>query len=127
MIFLCRIDELIGEPATKNVVLAEGEDELDIVIVQTKDTRHAYINCCPHQFIPLETFPNHFLTEDKKFLVCSGHGAKFQLDTGKCVSGPCFGKGLDPLLTVEKDGALYLDETRSPGEIMRAKLLQRRW
>jgi nitrite reductase/ring-hydroxylating ferredoxin subunit len=127
VIFLCRIEELIGDPATKNVVLGQGEDELDIVIVQTNGARHAYINCCPHQFIPLETFPNHFLTEDKKFFVCSGHGARFKLDTGTCVSGPCFGKGLDPLLIAEKDGALYLAETRSPSEIMRAKLSQRRW
>jgi nitrite reductase/ring-hydroxylating ferredoxin subunit len=127
VIFLCRIEELIGDPATKNVVLGQGEDELDIVIVQTNGARHAYINCCPHQFIPLETFPNHFLTEDKKFFVCSGHGARFELDTGTCVSGPCFGKGLDPLLIAEKDGALYLAETRSPSEIMRAKLSQRRW
>jgi len=127
VILLCKLDELIGDPATKNVVLGAGEDELDIVIVQTKGARHAYINCCPHQFIPLETFPNHFLTEDKKFFVCSGHGARFELDTGTCVYGPCLGKGLDPLLTVEKDGALYLSEPRPPAEIMRAKLSQRRW
>ena len=62
-IFLCRVDEF-ADPGTRNVVLGEGEDALDIIIVQTKGTRHAYVNCCPHQFIPLETFPNHFFTED---------------------------------------------------------------
>ena len=127
MIFLCKLEELVGDPSTKNVVLGQGEDELDIVIVQTNGARHAYINCCPHQFIPLETFPNHFLTEDKKFFVCSGHGARFQLETGRCVYGPCLGKGLDPLSTMEKDGGLYLSETLSPGEIARAKLNSRRW
>lgn len=124
--FLCRIDEL-ADPGTRNVVLGEGEDELDIVIVRTKGAAFAYVNCCPHQFIPLETFPNHFLTEDKRFLVCSGHGARFQLDTGKCYSGPCLGKGLEPLAIAEKDGALYLAETLSPQEIARAQRRNRRW
>ena len=126
MIFLCRIDEL-ADPGTKNVVLGSGEDELDIVIVQSAGARRAYINCCPHEHIPLETFPNHFLTADKKYLVCSGHGARFALQTGECVSGPCLGRGLDRLKTAERDGALYLDEQQSPEEIARSKRVGRRW
>jgi naringenin degradation protein FdeD len=126
VIFLCRIDEL-ADPGTKNVVLGSGEDELDIIVVQSEGARHAYINCCPHEFIPLETFPNHFLTEDKTFLVCSGHGARFALHSGECVSGPCLGGGLDRLNTTEKEGALYLSEARAPEEIARDKRASRRW
>lgn len=126
MIFLCRIDQL-ADPGTHNVVLGEGEDELDIIIVQTKRMRRAYINCCPHQFIPLETFPNRFLTEDKKHFVCSGHGALFALSTGECVRGPCLGKFLDSLAIEEKDGGIYLAETHPPAEIARNKRLSRRW
>ena len=125
-IFLCRVDEL-ADPGTRNVVLGEGEDELDIIIVQTNGTRHAYVNCCPHQFIPLETFPNHFLTEDKKFFVCSGHGARFELATGACVSGPCLGKGLDRLHIEETDGGIYLSEDLPPADIARSKRAARRW
>src|SRR5882672_5632645 len=125
-VFLCRVDEL-ADPGTRNVVLGEGEDELDIIIVQTNGARHAYINCCPHQFIPLETFPNHFLTEDKKYFVCSGHGARFALDSGKCVSGPCLGKGLDKLAIEERDGAIHLAEPLAPSDIARNKRLTRRW
>lgn len=125
-IFLCRIDEL-ADPGTKNVVLGQGEDELDIIIVQRKGARHAYVNCCPHQFIPLETFPNHFLTEDKRYLVCSGHGARFELDTGACYSGPCLGKGLDRLAIEERDGGVYLAEALSPPEIVRDRRMKRRW
>ena len=126
MIFLCRIDEL-ADPGTRNVVLGEGGDALDIILVQTNGARYAYVNCCPHQFIPLETFPNHFLTEDKRYLVCSGHGARFELDTGACHSGPCLGRGLDRLRIVEDAGAVYLDETRPPEEIARQGHAARRW
>jgi nitrite reductase/ring-hydroxylating ferredoxin subunit len=124
--FLCAVADL-ADPGTRNVVLGEGEDELDIVIVRTKGASHAYVNSCPHQFIPLETFPNHFLTPDKRFLLCSGHGARFHLDTGACYSGPCLGRGLDPLKIVEEDGALYLDEALTPAEIARNKRARRRW
>jgi nitrite reductase/ring-hydroxylating ferredoxin subunit len=125
-VFLCRIDQL-ADPGTWNVVLEEDDEELDIILVQTNATRHAYINSCPHQFIPLETFPNHFLTEDKRFLVCSGHGARFEPATGACYSGPCLGKRLDRLKIEERDGAIYLAEPLSPGEIARNKRMSRRW
>ncbi len=126
MIFLCRIGSL-ADPGTQNVVLNEGQDELDIIIVQTNGERHAYVNCCPHQFIPLETFPNRFLTADKKYFVCSGHGARFSPSTGECVSGPCLGKGLKKLAIAEQEGEIYLAESASPAEIARAARASRRW
>jgi len=124
--FLCKIEGM-ADPGTRNVVLGEGPDELDIVIVQTGGVRHAYINSCPHEHIPLETFPNHFLTDDKKHLLCSGHGARFVPATGECVSGPCFGKSLTSLLVEERDGALYLADPRAPEDIVRAMRTTRRW
>lgn len=126
MIFLCRTEEL-QDPGTANVILGKGEDELDIVIVKTGGKPHAYINCCPHQFIPLETFPNHFLTEDRRHLVCSGHGALFELATGICSQGPCAGCALDRLSITERDGMIYLDEALLPAEIARRKRESRRW
>jgi nitrite reductase/ring-hydroxylating ferredoxin subunit len=126
MNFLCKIEGM-ADPGTRNVVLGEGPDELDIVIVQTGGVRHAYINSCPHEYIPLETFPNHFLTEDKKHLLCSGHGARFVPATGECVSGPCFGKSLTRLPVEERDGALYLADPRAPEDIVRAMRTTRRW
>jgi nitrite reductase/ring-hydroxylating ferredoxin subunit len=126
LIFLCRRADL-ADPGTANVVLGDGTDELDIIIVNSDGKAHAYINCCPHQFIPLETFPNHFLTEDKRHLVCSGHGALFELSTGFCARGPCAGQALDRLKISEKDGAVYLDEAQPPAEIARARRESRRW
>jgi nitrite reductase/ring-hydroxylating ferredoxin subunit len=124
--FLCTLEGL-ADPGTKNVVLGQAPDELDIVIVQERGVRHAYINSCPHEHIPLETFPNHFLTEDKKHLLCSGHGARFVLATGECVSGPCLGKSLTRLAIEERDGALYLADPRAPEDIARAARVTRRW
>ena len=126
MTFLCKVESL-RDPGTQNVVLGEAPDDLDIVIVQTNGVRHAYINCCPHEHIPLETFPNHFLTEDKKHLLCSGHGALFALASGECVSGPPCGKSLTRLPIEERDGAIYLADPRAPSDIARAARATRRW
>jgi hypothetical protein len=43
---------------------------------------------------PLETFPDRFLNEDGTLLVCSTHGARFRVEDGLCVTGPCAGKAL---------------------------------
>ena len=126
VILLCRAEEL-KRTGARSVVLGKGVNALDIVIVEADGARHAYINCCPHQFIPLETFPDYFFDEKRELLVCSGHGARFEPDTGRCVEGPCQGESLDRLNIVEKDGAVYLDESRAPEAIARAKRAKRNW
>ena len=126
MILLCRAEDLTPNGA-KGMVLGEGADRLDVLVVAKDGKHHAYINSCPHQFIPLEIFPDHFFSEDKKHLICSGHGALFEPDTGLCVDGPCEDEFLDRLEIVEKDGGIYLNETRAPEEIAREKRAKRNW
>jgi nitrite reductase/ring-hydroxylating ferredoxin subunit len=126
VIFLCRVEDL-ARTGAKGIVLGEGGDTLDIVVVERGDARHAYVNACPHQFIPLEIFPDYFFTEDKRHLVCSGHGALFVPETGACIEGPCEGDSLQRLNIVERDGAIYLDETDTPEEIARKRKAKRNW
>jgi nitrite reductase/ring-hydroxylating ferredoxin subunit len=126
MIFLCRVEDLAATGA-KSVVLGEGANRLDVVVIEKDGARHAYIDSCPHQFIPLEIFPDEVFTWDKKHLMCLGHGALFVPETGLCIEGPCEGESLDRLKIVEQDGAIYLDEERAPDEIARAKRSKRNW
>ena len=126
MILLCRVEDLTRTGA-KTLELGEGQDILDVLVVKTGEDICAYIDSCPHQFIPLETFPDHVFTQDRKFLICSGHGALFAPATGDCVDGPCAGEALDRLTISERDGAVYLDDDRTPAEIARAKRPKRNW
>lgn len=96
---LCRADE-IAEGCAHGVVIGEGVDRRDVILVRRHGVLRAYANSCPHQGVPLETFPDKFLTADGSQFVCSAHGARFRVDDGVCVSGPCLGKGLTPL-TIE--------------------------
>ena len=65
---------------------------------------HAYVNRCPHVGTPLDLWPNEFLSEDGRVLVCSTHGALYEPSTGYCTAGPCAGDSLAALpLTLEGD------------------------
>ena len=126
MIFLCHAQEL-QKTGARSIVLGEVPNTLDVLVIERGGVRRAYINACPHQFIPLETFPDWVFTEDREHLVCTGHGALFVPETGLCVEGPCEGDALTPLKILEKDGEIYLDEARSPAEIAGAQKAKRNW
>ncbi len=63
----------------------------------------AYVNRCAHAGTPLDTWPNEFLSEDGRHLVCSTHGAIYDPESGVCVEGPCPGARLERL-RLERDG-----------------------
>lgn len=80
---------------------------LDLIIWHQVDAIRVFKNACPHIGLPLETFPDRFLTADKKHLICSAHAATFNLD-GMCIAGPCPGKSLTEYKTMRLDGWLML-------------------
>ena len=77
---------------------------VDAFIVNVNGSYHAYVNRCPHAGTSLDLWPNEFLTDDGRYLICSTHGAIFEKHTGLCVEGPCPGARLESL-PVELDGA----------------------
>lgn len=104
---LCRVDE-IGEGQARGFVIGEGAARVDIVLVRQRSVLRAYRNACPHQGTPLETFPDRFLDQAGLF-VCSTHGARFRVDDGYCISGPCEGKSLRAAAVAVEDGAIVVD------------------
>ncbi len=52
---------------------------------------YVYRNRCPHAGTPLNWMPDRFLTSDGTEIICSTHGARFEIGTGRCTSGPCPG------------------------------------
>jgi len=79
----------------------------DGFLVKHDDAVFAYINRCPHQRRMLQWNPNVFLTKEKTHILCSVHGATFQIETGLCVGGPCVGASLEALtVKIENDVVL---------------------
>ena len=100
---LCRVGD-IGESQAQGFQVGEGAQRRDVVLVCRAGVFRAYVNSCPHQGMPLETFPDKFLSQDGSLLICSTHGARFRVEDGVCVSGPCQGKGLKTIaLVVESE------------------------
>lgn len=104
-VVLCRTDEL-GEGQARGFVVGDGARRRDLIVVRRGGVVRAYVNSCPHQGTPLETFPDKFLNEDGSLLVCSTHGARFRVEDGYCVSGPCQGKRLAPIALDIVDGLI---------------------
>jgi len=102
---LCR-DHEISEGAARGFLIGEGAEQVDVVLVRRGGVLRGYVNSCPHQAMPLETFPDKFLNGDGSLFVCSTHGARFRVEDGYCVSGPCAGKSLAAVAVDVADGVV---------------------
>ena len=67
----------------------------------------AYKNSCPHTGVNLEWLPNQFLDDTKQYFVCSTHGAMFEIENGYCITGPCQGDSLTPLVVKIEEGDIF--------------------
>ena len=67
----------------------------------------AYMNRCAHVPTELDWQPGEFLDMDKRWIICSIHGATYEPADGWCVMGPCRGERLMALDVVEREGQVY--------------------
>jgi nitrite reductase/ring-hydroxylating ferredoxin subunit len=88
----------------------EGEGKpFPIVIIRTMaDGYVGYVNTCPHNGTWLNIGSGEFFTQDHAFLKCGRHGAKFEIESGVCVDGPCKEKSLEPIALAVIDGEVCL-------------------
>ncbi len=89
---LCRVDD-IAEPGAKGFLPTTAGGR-DLFVVRFAGRVYGYMNSCPHLGTPLEFLPDRFLTRDGTSILCSTHGARFDIATGRCVAGPCKGQFL---------------------------------
>jgi nitrite reductase/ring-hydroxylating ferredoxin subunit len=69
-----------------------------------------YVNSCPHVGLPLEIQPHRFLDRAGELVVCSAHGARFRVEDGHCVSGPCAGDALESVPVRVSEGEVWVPE-----------------
>jgi nitrite reductase/ring-hydroxylating ferredoxin subunit len=105
---LCKTSD-IEDPGSKSFELKIKRKTQAIFVVHKDTEFFAYINKCPHTGSPLEWQEDQFLDLDKALIMCSSHGALFQIDSGECIAGPCTGDGLEPLPISIVDNVIQLD------------------
>jgi nitrite reductase/ring-hydroxylating ferredoxin subunit len=91
---LCATSALLpGQP-----VLVRLAPTTSVILLRLADGELvAYRNACPHMGTELDWEPRRLLTQNGRYLHCTGHGAWFEPSTGMCVRGPCTGEALTPL------------------------------
>ncbi|GAA0584670.1 Rieske (2Fe-2S) protein [Caenispirillum bisanense] len=90
---LCPVDA-VPDGAARGFVLDDAGVRLGIVVVRRGDDLYGYVNRCPHLSIPLNLWPDKFLSPDGQVLQCATHGARFRIEDGLCIHGPCDGRFL---------------------------------
>lgn len=97
--------------ATKSVVLNCGRGDYPILLIATHDGIKAYVNACPHQYLPLDYRGDKLLSADGALVRCTNHGAAFCVATGKGVEGLGVGLQLDPVpIHLNKAGNIVIGE-----------------
>ena len=72
------------------------------LFIPTQTGERVFVNSCPHRHLRLDRRGRLRFSGEQRFLVCPNHGAKFDPETGRCVSGPCFGKYLQRVPGLER-------------------------
>lgn len=100
---LCELTELPSCGALGFDLQGRGKD--DLFVVRRDGLLRAYRNSCPHwPGSPLPWRKNAYLDGKSEHIVCSGHGARFTLEDGLCVLGPCQGQSLEAIpLRIEQE------------------------
>lgn len=73
---------------------------------------YAYLNRCGHQGVQLDWEEGSFFDMELEHIICATHGALYSPDTGVCLHGRCYGKGLIKVAIEETEGKIFLVEKK---------------
>ena len=105
--FICHLDDL-SDPGSRGFSITIDDQTIDGFVVQRDGQLFAYRNNCPHTGAPLDWVEHQFLDLDLAFIQCSVHDARFDIESGECVVGPCQGDHLKQLSVISRDNAVFL-------------------
>jgi nitrite reductase/ring-hydroxylating ferredoxin subunit len=104
---LCRSDELSDSGHAVVFDLLQYGVPVRAFALRFQGRVVAYLNRCVHVPTEMDWQPGEFLDEDKRWILCSIHGAAYEPADGRCVGGPCGRGRLTPLRVEERDGEVY--------------------
>lgn len=106
-LYICQISE-VNDPASRGFSIKVGDKTIEGFVVHKDRQFFAYQNQCPHTGAPLDWVEHQFLDADSALIQCAVHDARFQIETGQCVSGPSAGDSLHQLEVETRKDSLYL-------------------
>lgn len=105
---LCRLEELPDGESRGFDPRNVGRDTM--FVVRHGANLHAWQDACPHiDGVPMAWRKDAYLNAARDRIVCSAHGALFDIATGYCTLGPCAGQYLQPVRLTVEAGTVYLE------------------
>jgi nitrite reductase/ring-hydroxylating ferredoxin subunit len=100
---VCGLDELAE--GARCLALATDRGTFPLLVTRRGESIRAFVNACPHQYLPLDYRGPGIVSADGTRLICTMHGAMFDM-----VSGASCDDGLDALepVPVHVDAARIL-------------------
>ena len=108
---VCAFEDLQANGARGFAYLLQNGEHREGFVIRDGSLIVAYRNVCPHAGNLLNWKPHAFLTRNKDQIMCSVHGAVFEIETGLCTGGPCPGHSLTPLRVEIVDGLVVVYPT----------------
>lgn len=105
---LCKLDDLRDGEARGFSVPGLPQK---VIVVRRHGAAFAYLDACPHFAggTPMAWKKDAYLNGTGTHLACHSHGALFEIETGRCVLGPCLGQSLQNVpIHVTKHGGIEI-------------------
>jgi nitrite reductase/ring-hydroxylating ferredoxin subunit len=78
----------IPDGEAREYVFGTGRRVFSMLVVRRGGDARAYVNACPHVWLPLTFRASGVVSADGGRLVCSNHFAQFSVEDGRALSGP---------------------------------------
>lgn len=110
---LCTLND-VPDGGSNGFVLDTDDGRCGLMVIRRGNGIVCYTNSCPHIGTPLDIQPGKFLDRARAHILCTTHGALFNIDDGLCIAGPCVDDHLTPIATEVRDGAVFVDKQTLP-------------
>jgi len=78
----------IADVSVREFQFGTGRRVFSMLAIRRGDDVRAYVNACPHVWLPLTFRSPRVLSMDGARIVCSNHFAEFAVDDGRALAGP---------------------------------------
>ncbi|KIX18936.1 (2Fe-2S)-binding protein [Paracoccus sp. S4493] len=93
-----RVCAATGITGVHPLTVTTDRGSFPMIVLRDGDVLRAYVNACPHQYLPLDYRGDTLLSADGLRLLCTAHGASFDKSTGSVVAGAECGLDAVPIM-----------------------------
>lgn len=106
---ICVLDELQDRSSKSFTIETESRSVAGFIVRISAGEIYGYENRCPHTGVQLNWQPDQFFDIDNRFIQCGMHGALFEVESGRCIRGPCIDQSLTEMKLSIEDGVIWCE------------------